>query len=82
MPALTSETINKVAGAVHTYDSFARSIVDYCLRTAAEKVDKKENLSANGQKVSFNVQVTVEDSAPCMWICIPGAGCFKVCILE
>jgi hypothetical protein len=80
MESLSVDHVKKVSGEVHTYDSFARAFMQSSLRTAAELIAKKQSLSSDGGKVTFNTEVSVERSGPCVWVCVPGAGCFKICI--
>ena len=80
MESLSVDQVKKVSGEVHTYDSFARAFMQTSLRTAAELVAKKQGLSSDGGKVTFNTEVSVESSGPCIRVCVPGAGCFKICI--
>jgi hypothetical protein len=82
MAALAPDRIRQLATEVHDYESFGHVIVGFLLNSAAGHVQKKENLSTDGQMVTFNVQATVEDHNGCIRCCIPGAGCILVCLKE
>ena len=82
MAPLVADTISKLATEVHDYESFGRALVGFLLNSAAGHVQKKENLSTDGQMVTFNIQATVENHNGCVRCCIPGCGCILICPVE
>jgi hypothetical protein len=84
MTALSVESIQKTAMSVSTYESFGRSLVEALLRTAAEHVDKKQNVSAAGDNVTFSIDVSISSipDSQCFLICLPRSSCIRVCTHE
>ncbi|MFZ0836469.1 MAG: hypothetical protein WAM77_03360 [Xanthobacteraceae bacterium] len=65
MASLVADTISKLATEVHDYESFGRALVGFLINSAAGHVQKKENLSTDGQMVTgLFCNIFPSDSGP------------------
>lgn len=72
-PSINAEYIRDHLARVHSYDSFARSLSDQILRSAARKLEKGGNKAAKEVVLSLTATITptvIEREKKCVQVCL------------